>query len=1716
MYKINPVVASVSPNLYSAAKNANLDPKQINQVEQMSYSINQHRELAKLDVEAARKRYDSLDINIQDQLKFLFKEADYMKPPETVADKVQGFLGGAFKVAASPLIGLFKLGGAYNRIINLPYAVGRQVNQGAELFSVKTWTDGWDGRSLYDNGALKEATDYFGKYDVEVAKGLLAGKTPGEIVEAYGSVDSNLLESIKKAYNDPDAFKEVLEGVKFTQISPGRDLARMLDDDGNPSVYTKPSSFAKGLSGKVDFMYQIAVDPLTWMTGGLSKGVTKGDRIAATISQQLNKPGARADVVVADAFRNNPELTNFWDNGIGPLVQKFAEAPTKGEKSAVFEEIGKRFSGYNDRIVIDAFAEPTARVYDAASAEKYFTNAQNLNYLMAGRINGISYARNGVVVARTTRNLYDSFSRYLDSVFNATTPQEFAGKVTKGRTAVERNAATEPIVNLLSRPEVLQQKDTKVIQDATAEILGWKLQKIGQLAARSPLGREVEVGLGAARTAENFTIRARQILPRDMAQTLTEHFLAASVDQQFVILRNLDAATMYSMGLGGHAKGDELIATILRQKYGIGVGMGTKVDRVVPKELIGDIPKHIIANNGSNALATNIGNLHRYQATYAVGALPYNEIGSMVWQIKSKKFSVEAIGGAVQGDFSKKLVDVWSFLTLLPRLGIRSSIDEMTMYLLTAPTRDILNLITLQGRKMSNVSRTFTGSTTSTGPIKLSIQKLFGVAPEGTLIDKVGKKIKINPEEALSDHARREALEIFALEKNLDISQLTSLQKREAVGRSILEMYGPYIRNQEDLGYLLQAFKYSPDALDSMAQSLIGRTGLSGEFGDKVLQNIITPTMLDQAFAEFGSKMYGKTVTVNTSKLSERQVAGVQFEKWYKLFVGNKYRVKKGNSPYFVPSQVFLKYDALRTRDDFVKAIDEGMERVGFVYSPVSKTWTVYDPALVSNFLGDTMDTVSGRALGLSDGTIARGQISNIFLDMRDTFHGSTELSVFNDDLLLLMGKKKKEISLALQSKSGQAGDQATWSQAAAGISLDDFHDASKGFQIQGDVNTTLDFGSDIESIYRRFGNWGFEQMDKQVTGIFRQPAINIAYVAVRKKYAGAEREMTRQLTESITQGSSIVKGTKEYDRIKDLQKAVAEKHFTEISLREAADTILKYADNPNIRSNFSYSARTVGRYYRATEDFYRRIYRMKDVSPRVLYRMRLAHLGLDASGGIHEDQNGMAYVVMPMDNVLFKATDATMRVLTGNDNYRQPQFNQFTLKLNMLNPSFSQDAGLPTLSGPIAGLSVIGVKNFLGMAPEQIPFIGKYLEPYGTALGEGLDTFALGNIGDNINLTKAIVPAGLQKIYALTGFDEKSRQEVTAAQQAIAYNAANGISLRPDATDVEKAEYLKNIRISAHNIVFLRNLLGLFAPVAPQLAESVEVPDYLKSVGVTSLRAEFFELLDGISKTNNGDVVDPYEQALVTFMGNNPGKLIYTISRTEKTSKVVVKNTEGLKNWAIRNKGMIDTYGSAAYIFAPKVGDFSSGSYNWIQAAGLIKDKTLEEYYDDLAVAQDKQRYYDIGNAEKEQLKIMSDPQLRANLINEAADARAALKAANPLLNQALIGRGNNIGTEETMLASVEQIINDTKTSVPPATRQRMSIAIELMRDFMAFTKNPNLVNAINKTELKRERKRQIEASLQELMLGDLYVTEANRSIFKSILNFYSRDSSYAFKAIR
>ena len=1723
MAYLRPVVAETSPNLYSAAKSANLQPNEINQVNQMSSAIKKHRELVKMDADIAQKTFDRLDSKAQDQLKFLFKDADYAKDPATAADRVKGVFTTGLKIAASPLIGLFKLGGQYNRLINTPYKVARQVAQGEDLFAGDVWTDAWNGTNMYDNKALSEVTAYFGDSDVFVAKGLLAGKTPGEILESYGKIDNTILESIKKAYDAPEDFKNILEGVKYTQISPGRDIARMLDarppaSGGITGDYLAGKN--QNISGAIDFIYQVAIDPLTWLTGGLSKGVTKGERIAKSLTQMMDN-GVPVERAIETTFKTEPRLYEFWDKGLGPALKTYSEA--KGAaKAQAFDDIGKRFPGYRNREAVESLTQKSDHlpegVVDAASAQKYFENAANLNLLLAGRVDGLTYMRNGVAVARSRRLTADGLVGYLDSVFNNTRRTTFAGA---GRSAEELDKSMEPIAQALlnsqdavKRLENPQLSDMRVLLEANAEIKRWK--KVGRLAARSASGLEVRIGKGAVGTAANFTTRARQLLPKDMAEALTVKFLDSNVGEQIVILRNLDAATMYSMGLGGEVQGIKLIERILKDKYGDKSSFAIKYDESINPKHAAQLPDGVVKIKDGVTTISGEGTIHFYQQTKAVGSLPYDEIGSMIWNMKSKKNIIGAVGGSTQGAFAKSLVDAWSILTLFPRLGIRSAIDEATMFVLSAPGKDLRAWS--KGTIASRATRGFTGSDTSTGFIGRGLRKALDVGGKRSeTVAKWGRAAKISPEDALTIEKRIDLIQDLAKQLDVDDDLILNAAKRSTIADEIFKTYSRYLDDTTQ-EYLRDAFIYQPDALTSVANSLVARSGLSGKWGENVAATIITPSNLDLAMKDLGVVFNAIGNDIDVASLATREQTLVHFEQFIKKFVGNKFKVN--NKTVLNPGDIFFKYKGLdpdivdpkNGQGMLTLAIDTAMKKIGFESTEYGN-WKVVNQELVDEFLGDAANTVALRELNRTDSQIAEAQLARLFTDMYNTFHGGP--NNFNQILMDTVQRSRNDLTRALEGT-----DQfASWNQAVARINIDDFADATDGFGIIGTVKTELGIGiyKDTPNLFRRYGSNMMEIMDAQVTGIFRQPAVMVIYTGLRKKYASLEKQYARQLYEQRTGKvfdytmTDLVK-TQEWKSSVDLAK----KYFTEVATREAADTVLKFADNPAIRSNFAYASRTMGRYYRATEDFYRRIYRLKDVSPRVLYRTRLGHVGLGATGAIHQDTNGEPYVMMPMDNIIYKATDGVIRTLTGQDGYKQPQFNEFTLKLRMMNPSFTQDAGVPTLSGPIAALSVLGFKNILGSVPGAIPFVGKYLDPLGEMAAEGIDTFALGNIGDNIDVTRAIVPSTLQKIWATLPFDEKSRQEATAAQQAIAYEAANGRGLDVNATEQEKADYLKNIRISAHNVIVMRSILGLISPVAPTITDSKGIPDYLKNVGITSLRSEFFDILNSISKDNTGDVQDPYELALVTFIGNNPGKLIYTVSPTSKQTKIIIKNTDGLKNWAINNKALVDTYGEAAYIFAPQTGTFNPATYNWIKAAGLIENKTLEAYYQDLLVAQDKQTYYDIARRQKEILSNESDPETRANIIAEATSARQALKDANPLLVPELIGEGNDIGREGVMLKQVEQIVNDPNANINSATRQRMQIAIKLINDYVIFAKDPELKNADNAVELKAARKAQIEAALKELIMGDLYVAEANRAIFKSVLGFYSRDSYYASRELR
>ena len=1703
-YRLNPIVAKASPNLYAAAKSANIPMEQGTQLEQFGWTVDKNKKLNQLPIDAARKEFEGLDPSAQEKLKFLFPESDYQLAEPGASNYVTGAIKTGFTVLKSPLVLLFKAAGVFNRAINTPYLLARQASQGEGLFTKESFSDAWDGRRVYDQGALTNAQDYFGVEKVEIAKGLIAGKKPGEIIaSAGGAINAKLLDALEEAYNNPEAFQQVMDGVKGAQVSPGRDIGR--------------ATGIQGISGPIDFIYQIAVDPLTWMTGGATAAAKAGlFGLKNQTGTQMRKTIEQFGVAgVRDIFRDNKDVVKLWDDQLGPAVKKLNDEPDEIAKIAIRNDIKRRFPGYNNDEAID-FLE-RKNVVNANIAQTVFTNVDNLSMFMAGRVDGAQFFRNGIATARNQRRLTTGAQRVLSNFLNPAsgTTKEIAKSVDEISKALVKAGSTRE-AELLG-PEIID--FTKFTRKNLKE-------KVSLLLARTPQNKEIKLNVldrdQSIKSANVFRDTARQVLPKDLSEALTVKFINSDANDQVAMLRSLDVAIMQRLGIEGIEKGRDYIRKTLEDKYGSSVGVAVTEKLDVPIGFENVVSKAGTKLEGDTIKFDSQGIIHPFQERGAISTLDYQQLAQLSYEANRGKIVSAMFGGATQSAQATALVNFWSLFTLFPRLGIRSSIDEGFIYYLTAPAKDLFQYLDRKGHRMGRIAAAYSGSK-SGEQLRVKIARVLGRKTPADMYDK---------------DARLAIIRDYATKIGKEPEDLTSFERKFAQAEHITQAMNKKgflgKLDETEAQFLIQALTLNSQYLTAGTRSIAAGASLVGRQSTEVTEQLVDMSNLDVAIGLFPEIVQGKKgQRVDTEKLDSLQalagrgVSLVHFENFIQRFSGNTRKIKGIGEDYkFNPVAAFVRSNGLRTERDFAGAKIYLLESVGLRKNTdllgrfdedviptlgVKITHSVRDPEALKDFLNMTAHTSALRLQGLDDMEIAEVLIDRVLLDMRQTFHGSAQ--GFNEALFNRLKSGYDELAREELNTGNTISNKAQ--KAAQKITFEEFEELTKGYQPKGKLFTTIEAPgiSDMETAYAKLGNGMMELMDNQVTGILRQPVVMIKYLDTRKKYDVLEKQMATKLyldklKEYEDEGKVI--GDKVKSAILEDTAQHAQKLVTEISVQEAADSVLKFVDNPNVRTNFAVSVRNTGRYYRATEDFWRRIYRLKDIAPRVVYRMRLMHLGLDAAGGVYKDNNGEPYIMMPTDNVIFGVVDATVRALgPGEQSFKQPKFNEFTFKLTLANPSFSPDAGMPTLSGPIGALSVLTMKSLLGKIPPT------------KELSEELDNYALGDVGDGMNVVRALVPSSLQKLYSIVPKDEKDRQESTAAMQAIAYNQAFNTDeqmaryLDPNASAADKYNYLKQIRISAHNVVVMRSIIGLFSPIAPSVQESINVPDYLKEVGITGLRPEFYDLVNAVTQKYKGDVQDPYEMAVATFVGKNPGKLIYTVARNEKQTNVVIQKTKAVKSWAIENESIVKKYGESAWILAPHTGEFDAPTYAYLEAAGLLQNKSLENYYLDVLVAKDKQAYYDIAKEEKEFLKSTPSISARRAKIADATRRRSLLKVSNPLLEAALVAGGNEVATELNMLSNLEEMIKDSSINMPTGTRQRLAMVTSRVRQFVSMANDASLREADNFADIKRSFRDEVENLIASLSSGDAVLTEASRAIFKSILGYYSRDT-YTAKAYK
>jgi hypothetical protein len=1745
--KLDPVLGELSPNIFKAAIEAGLPNSQQTQLNQMAHARKEAKRLLQLSKESGRKEFLQFDPIVQDNIRYLYSKEDRFAPELTPLGRgiqaVGKSLSNTAKLYFSPIIAGFTAADKYYKTINTPYQVEQQAEQRmGKRFSKKLITEAFDGKNSWRWDKISEYEAKHGKALVTLVRGISEGRTPGESIDLYGTDDESMVKAIQFMGDEPEQFNELLKEIKtFAQVSPGRDkVGSMLkaDPEVNQSYWATKllkkvgidltdkktrTGVASLVSGPLDATYQIGIDPLTYTGAGpILKGAYRIGRGIKGIPEAIGRFGGiksrgerLADQFVFLSERGNVEggvdfvfkqadVIKLWDEQLGKVVKNYADAEGPVAKGLVYKQIRIDFPEWANLDVVKKLAKE--EVFDATSAKRFFMDHEDMGLLLSGRVDNLNYRRNGIPVAKNFRSLTSASHKVIDAIFNPTAKNlNLQSYLEKGEK--ELSTVLDVLKKVADDGENLVNPAIKDIIELQTDISKTRkmMKKMSVGFTRSP-GR-ILYGEDAIKTESDVRNLAMLALgKKDTAYAFTEQFLTESPEIQLTMIRNLYAAVMMRSGMLGSPKGQTIADEILAATFNE-TGMFSTVKSQIPLDLVGTLHPALVRREGEDFFQASKGIVQPSQVARSIAPLPYDLIYQTAAssRLSEKVNFINVIGGATRNKFSKFYMDFWTNHTLFPRLGPRSAVDEAFFGFLTQSTA-ILRSFLFGGRGGRSTLEAATGSKTTQGMYKRGFYKIL---PSKDPTKKLDNQERLN----ILEDTRVKLSKQYGYE--VPLADVAHQAIREETLLRVQDLYAGKM-GPTTMETVTRLMKYNPNVLDSMGNSVAARSMMTGKIDIEYVDSVFVSSNLTKAVQEAGLALGKKYRAIDINKMTTKQIALAHFDNWNIRFSYNSEKI--ANGAVVNPVNAFYRYKALKTNDDFVNARHSVLKDVGVERVPkgFDDDYIVASGTKLDGFLSLFSTTVLYRQRGIPDVQIARIHVENMLMDMRNTFHGGP--TNYNEKLFEAVKASKLRIETNAEGISKVVKDP--WSKASAEIDFTRFEDLTQGYQPGTNLQTRLyNLGPEkdmkifeeetgFNHLYSKWQNWTMDVMDATVTGIYRQPMLLLFTERALKDLKPYEKVFKdRYVRNAIEENPLLSKGIAEARG-----KEHAERQVTNLALTRATEELLEYVDNPSVRTNFAISIRSVGRFYRATEDFYRRVWRLYTKKPlQSLYRLRLLHTGLEASGDVYEDEKGDKFIIFPTDSIINGAVEPILRTLTGNSTINVPSFNEFTLKLRLLNPSFSPDAGQPALAGPIASVGVVISRALLRELPFVPAPIKEQIQPSTTQFAEKFDSIALGQFGDRMTFRSALVPMFLDSIFGTLSPTEWDRQKGTAMLQAIAWGQAFGNGLPTNATTQEKADYISKLKLSVNSTIVARNMLGQISPGQPTLRDSKELPEFLKKTGITTWKSSFYDVYNGLLRNAENEDTDVFDLAIATWVGQNPGKVIYLVPRNTKEFKVLINTTDEVKNWSIKNKKFIDTYKEIGYLFAPKAGEYNPDIYAWMQSEGLVDIPEFQDYLEDVQVAEDKQKYFAIEDKLNEALKKKSVYGDRRQLIDKAAQERTALLISNPYLDAEISGKGTNRGNLKVMFKTLSDAVADPKSPIDKQTRSSMNLAIRNVADFLNLAEDPELSNRFDFSEMKSNRKQQVVKILTELSKLNPEVKEANRIIFTGLLNYYSRESVIA-----
>ena len=1505
----------------------------------------------------------------------------------------RGWLGTAWHYTGGALFN------ALNEISNLSTRVARTGLIALE--EKKNLADAWktagaDGDKVFNPNRIQNARQTYGDAAVNIAMRIAAGEKPQDI-----QADPNLTPDEKYYLQIADPTNKQLPGV---ETDSKMRAAKNLFDDTISAVNAAKYSPGRALANVVD----LVVPGDFYKNGFFYKLVSgAGDALYRLKADPLLLAGKAKrlydinkyslEVVLGDLTKGGtkaadyfakPATQQFW-NTYGAELDNFTKAKQAGNELAASasRENLQRIAPEFGPAVIDNFVKNG--ITDATSAQAYFMNSQDAFTIMNAQL-----GRNRVILPMmdVSRKIRMATLTTANKIFNVdNVAPEFVN------TFLGQPSNTDGIYRaLVDQPELLAQNikalDKNALRFSTGQIAR-RIDNLKRKLTQAPIFENDQFDVMAKDGYNKIYQLATTIMPTNQAKLVAETFDSAKdMGKRKDIFYGLWKTIAEVRGLQATEPG-QLIVRRLTEKG----GMKFATSRVDEFSDLAIFPSEM----NQFASAPSLVDLDRaaFRGTF-----------------------IKKMLGVGNSSWVEKMTSGWSFLTLAgPRYALRNATEDLMVNLALGKSVWGLTKDRYLATRLNTAFKEVEGATGAekwaNHPLGL-MMRFVNKGQHEKYID------EINALEPKITSAKNEIASLNAIvagstkKREVDaakarISELTKDieggvvgQTRQILARALTE--GRMTRWLDRVGLK----PLGQDSIDILTDQVIhgdieNFLGIIGEGGMNFASGA---TYLDYA-TDFAKKM-----GVNTAEL--KIDLGKARDKYAPAAGARGFReigLIAQSEPAMISWAMRIGFYGNDDLGKFVMArlsdnTDQEMKAVKDIFDWLGKHPKVMEDARITS--GKEIDQMQYAQ-------IAYKRVKDLFIKRSD--------GTLNEELL----NKIRSV------------DPITGEPAITGrLTLDDLP-TNNGDIPESVVGPELVPVTNTNNYTTPLMQYGWEWLGLSNSRISRQPIALYEMIDIRKQMrkTGFEDAFLSHFTKGMDPASegyaaAITRGKQELAQLVEAR---------------AIHNVLGYIDNPMVRSQLSFSVRNFARFYRAQEDFYRRIYRTLRYNPEAIQRAALTFDGVSHNGWIQEDDQGNPYFIYPGVEPMYKAMQGVLTALGVPQDFKIPFPVQFGGSLKMLTPSLNPDSILPSFAGPAAALPLSIVSNLVNVAAP--------------GNGDTIVRYTLGKYAVDQPILSRLLPAHVSRALSAMDQNERDSQYASAYRKGVTYLEAsgnglpkkyddNGNLIPPTAGELE--DYRQRVRSATLGVLAVRFAFGFFAPASPSVQLKSDMAEWIRDAGISNWKQNFNKLREKYG----GD----YNAAMAKWIELYPNQVPYTVTESQRQTISTFGYAEKAGKFVDDNKAMFKEFPQAAAFLIPHEGAFSFDAYRTMQSMGLLKNKRVEDYLKEVQTASALQEYYAKKDEYDNNLKAAGTPIAKTFVRQSFNDWKDRFLAGNPLVAEQLNQGGQKKIDKVKALTDLQNFLaSDKYKNIRPDVQNVLGQMVDTYNQYKNQNDVMQFVNASN-----------------------------------------------------